>query len=104
MHAGVVRRWIESTAVMMSPITTHVSEYVWMDVLGNKTSVTKASWPGVVDVDPVISKMFSYVTDTISNFRNSMAPPKPKKKKAKVAAEAKPYVVPTKAYAYVETE
>ena len=33
-----------------------------------------------------------------------LAPPKPKKKKAKTAAEAAPFVPPTQAYVYVETE
>ena len=105
MHAGVLRRWIESSAVMMSPISSHMSEHVWMDLLGNETSVTKATWPSVVEVDPIVPVMFSYVTDTISNFRSSLAPPKSKKKKkAKTAAEAAPFVPPTQAYVYVETE
>jgi leucyl-tRNA synthetase len=105
MHQDVLRRYIESATVIMSPITSHVSEYIWMDLLGNTTSVTKASWPEPADADPAVISKFKYVEDTIASFRKSMEPPKKKKKKkGKAAAPEKPYVKPTDAYAYIELQ
>ena len=101
MHEDVVMRYINAFVVMLSPICSHWSEYVWMDVLGNKTSITKALWPETVDVDPVVKQIYKYISDTIDSFRKSLAPPKKKKKKKKGAAPEKPYVKPTQAYVYV---
>ena len=101
MHEDVVMRYINAFVVMLSPICSHWSEYVWMDVLGNKTSIMKALWPVTVDVDPVVKQIYKYISDTIDSFRKSLAPPKKKKKKKKGAAPEKPYVKPTQAYVYV---
>ena len=42
MHEDVLKRFIDVYAIMLSPICSHWCEYVWMDVLGNTTSITKA--------------------------------------------------------------
>jgi leucyl-tRNA synthetase len=103
MHEDVLMRYINAYTIMLSPICSHWCEYVWMDVLGNETSVTKALWPTTVEMDIVIMQIQKYVMDTIDSFRKSLAPPKKKKKKKKKgnADEEKPYVKPTQAYVYV---
>ncbi len=45
MHRDLIWEWIRLTALLSQPIIPHFSEYLWMDVLENETSVQKQQWP-----------------------------------------------------------
>lgn len=45
MHGPTLRRVIKAQVIMLSPIITHWSEYVWRTVLKEEGSVTQADWP-----------------------------------------------------------
>ena len=79
MHEDVVMRYIKAFVIMLSPICSHWSEYVWMDVLGNKTSITKALGLTTIDVDAVAKQIYKYISDTIDSFE-IIGPAKEKEK------------------------
>ena len=83
MHEDVLKRFIDVYVIMLSPICSHWCEYVWMDVLGNTTSITKALWLETMEMDIVVTQIQKYVMDTIDSFRKSLAPQRRKKKKKK---------------------
>ena len=68
MHEDVLKRFIDFYVIMLSPICSHWCEYVWMDVLGNTTSITKALWPEPMEMDIVVTQIQKYVMDTIDSF------------------------------------
>jgi leucyl-tRNA synthetase len=45
MHGALVRRYFEVLTLMLMPLAPHFSEYLWMEVLGNATSVMHQSFP-----------------------------------------------------------
>lgn len=47
MHGDLVRRYLETMCVVMSPICPHFYEHMWTDVLGKEGLVAHAAWPEV---------------------------------------------------------
>merc|ERR1711994_335107 len=45
MHATLIRQFIEWQATALGPICPHISEHVWMDLLGKKESLLNTKWP-----------------------------------------------------------
>eukprot|EP00939_MAST-03C_sp_MAST-3C-sp1_P003252 g3252.t1 len=104
MNGDVLRKFVNALVVMIAPITPHWSEHVWTEILGNKGTVVRASWPSYAkDVEAlnreVVLRRSEYVATTVHSFRSRMAPPKKKKKKKGV--EPPQYVKPNAAYAFV---
>ncbi|KAL1506028.1 hypothetical protein ABEB36_005464 [Hypothenemus hampei] len=68
MHIDLILRFIEIQALLLSPICPHVAEKVW-ELLGNKTSIVKASWPKVGSINEVNIKASEYLMETAHSFR-----------------------------------
>ncbi|KAJ8930116.1 hypothetical protein NQ314_017127 [Rhamnusium bicolor] len=68
MHLDLILRFIEVQALIISPICPHVSEHVW-ELLGNKSSIVKASWPKAGPIDEIQIKASEYLMETAHSFR-----------------------------------
>lgn len=68
MHVDLIMRFIEVQALLLSPICPHVAEKVW-ELLGNKTSIVKASWPKLGNINEVEIKASEYLMETAHSFR-----------------------------------
>ena len=83
MHSQLINQFIEWQALALAPICPHVSEYLWMDLLGKKTSILKAKWPETGSVDEVVIKSSAYLMEAARDFRLKLKaasqPPKAKK-------------------------
>ena len=86
MHIKFVKQFIEWQALALAPFCPHVSEYLWMDLLGKKKSILKARWPVLGDVDEVVIKSSAYLMEAAREFRlklkTACLPPKAKKGQA----------------------
>ncbi|RZC35227.1 leucine--tRNA ligase, cytoplasmic, partial [Asbolus verrucosus] len=68
MHADLIVRFIEVQALLLAPICPHVSEQIWK-LLGKKTSIFKAAWPQVGQIDEIKIKSSEYLMETAHSFR-----------------------------------
>ncbi|KAK3919230.1 Leucine--tRNA ligase, cytoplasmic [Frankliniella fusca] len=95
MHQKLVFQYIETQALILSPICPHVSEYVYQ-LLGKNHSIVTARWPSSGAVDEILVKSSAYLIEAAHSFRillkNFMAN-QLKKGKGKTAA---PLVTPQK--------
>lgn len=99
-HKELTKRFIETQAIILSPICPHVSQKIW-ELLGNKSFIATTQWPAVKRVDEDLHKSYIYLNESVHDFRIRLkayqAPPKPKK------GQTAPVVIPkaTKATVFV---
>lgn len=62
LNRDLIHRWINVMAVVMAPIASHTSEYLWRNVLGNAKSVFFETYPAVEDVDrtPRVARIYVF--------------------------------------------
>lgn len=84
MHEELVFKWIEANAIMMAPITPHICEYVWTELLQKPQSVVFAQYPDVKDlvVDKTLLLMDNYLHDFLHNLRVKLQKEKQKPSRA----------------------
>ncbi|CEP60142.1 leucine--tRNA ligase CDC60 LALA0_S01e03972g [Lachancea lanzarotensis] len=81
MHKDLVLRYIELQALALAPIAPHFSEYIWREVLGNKTSVQVAKFPRASKpVDQGALSALEYLRDLQRSIRESEGQAMKKKK------------------------
>lgn len=85
MHADLVMRFIRVQVLLLTPITPHWSEYVWMKLLNEPKSVMFARFPvNETPVDQLKLKQFEYLEKVLHTWRlNILSHVKPKKGPAK---------------------
>ncbi|VDK78073.1 unnamed protein product [Onchocerca ochengi] len=68
MHVDMVFKWIETQAIILSPICPHVSEEIWQ-ILGKEGFIVCAKWPIIPAANDLITKKAEFMDDTIRDFR-----------------------------------
>lgn len=100
MKKDLILRFIEVQALIMTPVTPHVSEYVWK-LLGKTGSVRRALWPVSGKIDEIALKQNDYFNATAHTFRlKREVHMKPKKKGSteKIPAPTKAIIQVAQAY------
>jgi len=69
MHKDLLLKFIEVQTIVLSPICTHYCEHVWREVLGNKTSVTRAAWPTTAPPDRALVTASDFLESMVSKAR-----------------------------------
>ena len=86
MQAGLVARYIELQALVLTPIAPHWCDYIWSEVLKRPESVQLAAWPIVGETSPSLSAAREYVRATSSSITSAEAAQLKKKQKGKTIA------------------
>lgn len=73
MHQDLILEYIKLQALVMATIAPHWSEYIWTEILGNKTSIQVARWPEVPAVDAGLTAQLEFVRNTASNVNSAEA-------------------------------
>ena len=68
MHRGLIRKFLEVQCILISPICPHFAEYIY-GLLGHKSSILKASWPEVADIDHSLLRASSYLSGLAHDLR-----------------------------------
>lgn len=68
MNRKLISKFIETQAIILSPICPHVAECVW-ELLGHPSSILKARWPTVPEFDPVLISAGAYLDQAARDFR-----------------------------------
>jgi len=70
---NLIHRFIETIVIVMAPISSHISEYIWQNILGNTTSVFKQHFPAPNTKDAPILKVKSYLDGVAAGFTKKLA-------------------------------
>jgi len=73
LHKDLVLKYIRLQALVLTPIAPHWSEYIWREVLDEKSSVQFALFPEVPAADLALSAAREYVKTTASNVNSAEA-------------------------------
>jgi leucyl-tRNA synthetase len=74
MQSDLVKYWIRTAALLITPIAPHFSEYVWSSVLNEPKSVQLAHWPTPAQpVNRAILESGAYMRGTVKTMRDSEA-------------------------------
>ncbi|VDN53772.1 unnamed protein product [Dracunculus medinensis] len=68
MHVDLVFRWIETQAIILSPICPHIGEKIWK-ILKKDSLIVCEQWPVAAPVDELVVKEAEFIDDAIKDFR-----------------------------------
>ena len=71
VHRELILKFIETQAIILSPICPHVSEHVWK-LLGKTETILRAQWPSVPEFDRATINAGSYLNQAVQEFRLRM--------------------------------
>lgn len=83
MHKDIVLRYIRTQALLLAVIAPHWSEQIWLEVLGEKSSIQVARFPEAGEPDAALSATFEYVRNISSNITSAEASQAKKKAKGR---------------------
>lgn len=66
MHHGLIARYIETSTLLLVPITPHTCDHVWTNLLKMQGSVLTAGWPQSEAPDFVLRRAAQYIESTIA--------------------------------------
>ena len=69
MHRQLLLRFIETQAIMLTPICPHTAEHIYRDILKKTTTVQSALWPETKEPNRSYIQMFSFFLDACHIFR-----------------------------------
>lgn len=82
LHGPLVRLFIETQAIMLSPICPHITQKIW-ELLGHKDLIATAEWPARKEVHTDLHKAYIFLVNIVHDFRLRLrtfqTPPKAKK-------------------------
>lgn len=102
MHIDLLKRFASIQSLLLSPITPHWSENIWIEILKKETSIMIASWPEHKLPDNILLESALYLKTLLSTIRStedSIAKRKTKKNKGITVP-----VVPSEITIYVAKE
>lgn len=72
MHADLVKYWIRTAALLVTPVAPHFAEHIWTSLLHEPQSVQLARWPTPEsDVDRSITDAGAYMRGTVKTIRDA---------------------------------
>jgi leucyl-tRNA synthetase len=83
MHKDLVFQYIELQALLLTVITPHWSEYIWLEVLQKPSTIQNALYPVVPAPKATLTAAREYVRVTSSNITSAEAAQQKKKAKGK---------------------
>lgn len=101
MNPKLVKRFIETQALILAPVCPHVAEQVWL-ILGKGKSIMHEKWPTTGTVDEMLCRKAGFLDDAVREFRlrlKAVQQPKGKGKQTTIVEGP-----PTHAVIYVAKE
>jgi leucyl-tRNA synthetase len=79
MHLPLLKRFVQVQVLLLSPVASHICEYIWCQVIGKTEAVTstimKAAWPSMSEpcVNEALLASSAYVHDVAHDLRTTLA-------------------------------
>ncbi|KAI9891964.1 MAG: cytosolic leucyl tRNA synthetase [Vezdaea aestivalis] len=86
MHRDLVFQYMELQALVLATIAPHWSEYIWLEVLNQPSTIQNQEFPRLAEANPSLSAAREYVRNTSSNITSAEATQQKKKEKGKAVA------------------
>jgi leucyl-tRNA synthetase len=86
MHEDLVKKFIKLQALLLTPIAPHWAEHIWLELLGEFTTIQNAMWPDVPEADASITAAREFVRQTQTNITSAEGAAIKKLSKGKSAA------------------
>jgi leucyl-tRNA synthetase len=83
MHKDLILQYIELQALLLTVITPHWSEYIWLEVLHKPSTIQNALYPAAPAPKAALTAAREYVRATSSNITSAEAAQQKKKAKGK---------------------
>lgn len=71
MRKDLTLKFIETQAIILSPICPHIAEQLWT-LLGKSESIMRARWPVVDECDEMLRKESTLLDESIHEFRQRL--------------------------------
>ncbi|CAD6188440.1 unnamed protein product [Caenorhabditis auriculariae] len=97
MSEELVFRFIETQALILSPVCPHIGEQIWR-LLGKEGLIVNSSWPKAEPVDEKLCQEANFMRDTMTEFRARLKNYLQPKKKAAVEAPTEAVIFVAKEY------
>ncbi|KAH7825470.1 putative leucyl-tRNA synthetase [Monocercomonoides exilis] len=88
IHPELLKKYIETSVLLITPICRHYAEHIWRNVLGKERTVTQGTWPAIPNTaeaeaaDKKVIEEGEFFTDTLREARLAVQkfvqPKKPK--------------------------
>ena len=85
-HGELIHRYVTLQALLLSPIAPHWSEYIWLEVLSQPSTIQNALWPECPVADASLTAAREYVRATSSSITSAEAAQQKRKDKGKAVA------------------
>jgi leucyl-tRNA synthetase len=72
MNRDLIMRFIRVQILLLSPICPHFCEWVWLKLLNEKVSITKARWPESGLVDWALLRQTEFLENSLYHFRQKL--------------------------------
>lgn len=89
MNFALITKYIEFSAIIMSPICPYFYDHIWRKVLGKKTFLYHAEWPKVDMPDLNFLRSVEFLHDVCRDVRLSIASEMKRRTKKKITDEVK---------------
>ena len=87
LHKSLLTKYITLQAILLAPVAPHFSEYLWLEILRNPTSIQLAQWPSDIPTGNIAhTSARDYVKTTSSNITSAEAATMKKMSKGKTAS------------------
>jgi leucyl-tRNA synthetase len=68
MHVDLVKYWVRTSALLMTPFAPHSAEHIWLAFLHESQSIELARWP---DPDRTLIEAGAYMRSTLKTIRDA---------------------------------
>jgi leucyl-tRNA synthetase len=72
MHSSLVKHWMRTAALLVTPIAPHFAEHIWSEIHKQPSSIQLALWPTPAQaVDRALLEAASYMRGTTKTIRDA---------------------------------
>lgn len=100
MHLDTLKRFVRVQVLLLSPVASHLSDYIWREVIGEEGSIMRAKWPEMTEatVNEALISSSAYLHSVAHDLRSTLTTELAASSKKKPAAETE---IPNAAELYV---
>lgn len=83
MHSGLVRKYVELQALLLTPVAPHWADFIYQELLQKPSTIQNALWPEVPTADVSLTAAREFVRATSSAITSAEAAQQKRKDKGK---------------------
>ena len=75
MHLDTLKRFVRVQVLLLSPVASHLTDYIWREIIGESESIMKASWPKMLEetVNEALLNSSAYLHNVAHDLRTTLS-------------------------------